>query len=147
MGNNLGKIITFMDKVRTFAFFRLWKYPMAEKHQNRLVDEIAGRGHVNVVIFAMSVAMWRYQHLYEAMKRDRRFTVNVVVSPAKDYEYNQRAEDVTKLRKFFHKHKVEFVDFDVEGNTAPIDIRSSFNPDIIFTLNPMSICCVRSMIV
>lgn len=136
MGINIDKIRTFVDKVQTFAYMRLWKYPIAEKHQNCLVNEIAGRGHVNVVIFAMSVAMWRYQHLYEVMKRDRRFTVNVVISPAKDYEYKQKLEDVTKLRNYFKNHNVDFVDFDIEGNTEPIDIRSQFNPDIIFYPQP-----------
>lgn len=119
-----------------FAYMHLWKYPRVERHQQGVVDEISARGHANVVIFAMSVAMWRYQHLYEALKKDKRFTVTVIISPAKDYEYNQQLEDVTRLRTFFNQHGVEYVDFDIEGGSDPIDVRKVYSPDIIFYPQP-----------
>lgn len=136
MGTNKNTFSDFIGKASTYAYMHLWKYPMAERMQKKLVEDISQRGHANVVIFAMSVAMWRYQHLYEALKQDKRFTVTVVISPAKDYEYKQKLEDVTKLRAFFAKNNVEYLDFDLESGSEPIDVRKTFKPDILFYPQP-----------
>ncbi len=136
MGLDIKTIYEFPKKAFTFAYMHYWKYPRVEKQHKALVEEISARGHVNVVIFAMSVAMWHYQHLYEALKRDSRFTVTVVLSPAKDYEQKQKVDDIVRLRAYFAKNNVEYVDYDVEGGSAPVDVLEEFNPDIVFYPQP-----------
>lgn len=119
-----------------YVYLHLWQYRRAERTQQRRIDLVRQRGKARVVFLAMSVPMWKYQHLYELLADDRRFDVHIVISPSIDYSIEQQTSDVEALRRYFDEHHMSYVDFDPTGSTPVVDIRQVFDPDIIFYPQP-----------
>ena len=118
MANNL------IHKALRYVYLHGWLYrKIDDKHRQRLAM-IKSRGdEVRVVFFAMSVAMWRYQHLFELMSKDSRFKPVVVISPSVDYTPDQQTADVESLRKYFQDNNLvsRIVDF---NSTKVFDVQT-----------------------
>ena len=119
-----------------YIYLHAWQYHAIERVHRRRIEMVRQRGNARVVILAMSVPMWKYQHLYEALQDDSRFEVTIVISPSIDYDLEQQTRDVKALRQYFDSRHMPYVDFDLTGATAPFDIRSQIDPDIIFYPQP-----------
>lgn len=102
-------------------------------HSRRIAALRRERRPVRVVFMAMSVAMWRYQHLLEAMRTDSRFDCSVVLSPSISYNREQQERDLEAMRGHFNRCSVPFVDMDFD---APADVKSLIDPDIVFYPQP-----------
>ena len=78
----------FIDRIYWFFWFRflrhLFKGYFAKKQAN-LLKELKTRDEIVVVFFAMSLPMWRYQRLYEAMKDHPLFRPYIVLTPRITY--------------------------------------------------------------
>ena len=98
----------------------------------RYVRKISQKRPVKVVFFATNVSMWRYQWVYEHMKNDSRFTVDIVLSPSIQYARAQQEDDLRQMREFFAKQGVDFVDWKLEQGEDAVDIRKTIDPDILF---------------
>ena len=125
-----------ISKALRYAYMHGWLYRRIEGIHRRRIAAIRRRGGddpVKVVFFAMSVSMWRYQHLYDLMSRDDRFLVHIVLSPSIDYALEQQQRDVDDLRTYFAEHGTPYVDCDLKH---PVDVKSQFNPDIVFYPQP-----------
>ena len=112
-----------------------WLYRKIDDIHRKRVLEIRQRTSepVRVVFFAMSVSMWRYQHLYELMCADKRFDAHIVLSPSIDYTHEQQERDVNAMRTFFDECSIKYVDYSFE---RPCDVKSELNPDILFYPQP-----------
>ena len=119
-----------------YLYLHAWQYPNAERVQRRRIDMVKQRGKARVVFLAMSVPIWKYQHLYELMARDARFDVTIVLSPSIDYDREQRSRDVIGLRQYFDNKNIKYVDFDLSDNATPFDIKNQIDPDVIFYPQP-----------
>ena len=98
----------------------------------RYVRKISQKRPVKVVFFATNVSMWRYQWVYEHMKNDSRFKVDIVLSPSIQYARAQQENDLRQMREFFAKQGVDFVDWKLEQGEDAVDIRKTIDPDILF---------------
>ena len=58
-----------------------------------LVWRLRHKKVINVVFFAASVSMWRYQYLYELMSKYPRFKTFIVVLPSVSYAKEQQIAD------------------------------------------------------
>ncbi len=132
----MKKLIETFRKGCRFVYLHVWQYRNVGRVQQRRVDLVRQRGKVRVVFLAMSVPIWKYQHLYELLRRDGRFEVTIVISPSIDYDKEQQRQDVVGLRKFFDENNISYVDFDITGQTEPFDIKNKIDPDIIFYPQP-----------
>lgn len=94
------------------------------------------KDRISVVFFAMNVSMWRYQELYEALNRHKRFNPTIVLSPAQNMAKDQQISDLDGLRHFFSLKNIPFIDFDIEKKRSSVDIHSVIKPDIIFYPQP-----------
>ena len=126
----------FVRKGKRWAYVRLYQSHAVVRSHRRYVQRVQERGKTRVVILAMSVPMWKYQHLYEILAADERFDVNIVISPTIAYEEEQRQQDVRALRAYFEKRNTPYIDFDIENGSAPFDIKTQLDPDIIFYPQP-----------
>lgn len=106
------------------------------KRQARYVEKLRKKGHVNVVFLAMNVAMWKYQHLYELLKEDKRFRVYIFLTPFNNFTDVQRIKDLKALRAYFDERNMQYVDYELEKGKPFVDIRSVVDPDIIFYTQP-----------
>ena len=106
------------------------------KRQARYVKKLKEKDHVNVVFLPMSVAMWKYQHIYKLFKKDPRFHVYIFLNPFANFTKQQRIEQLQTMRAYFDERKMEYVDYELEAGKPMIDIRSVVDPDIIFYTQP-----------
>ena len=124
--------MAFIRKVSEYLWLHLWKYNATERLHRKQVAHLSGRTPVKVVFFAIDVALWRYQHLYELMAVDSRFQPTIVLSPCPGRK--QREKDAAGLRRFFDDKGVSYIDYQDGGQ--PYDVKGILNPDIVFYPQP-----------
>lgn len=133
----IGKVFSDLKLLKQALLIKLQFSPyfISFKHY-RYVKELRKRDHVNVVFLPMNVAMWKYQHVYELFKSDKRFHVYIFLSPTASFPKNQRIEDLKAMRAYFAERNMEYVDYELEMNKPIVGIRSVVEPDILFYTQP-----------
>ena len=106
------------------------------RRQTRYVKRLRKKDHINVVFLPMSVAMWKYQHVYELLKEDPRFRVYLFLSPFANFTKSQRIEQLQTMRAYFDERGMEYIDYELEEGKPIINIRNVVDPDIIFYTQP-----------
>lgn len=99
-----------------------------------LVKKLRHRDQINVVFFAMSLPMWRHQHLYEKLIEHPKFNPIIVILPSCSYSEEQQALDVKALRDYFDARNVSYI-LGIQDNTV-YDVRNKLDPDILFYPQP-----------
>ena len=136
----LYNILTDWQLLRSVLWRRLYLEGylpfVISRRQARYVKKLKHKDFVNVVFLPMSVAMWKYQHIYELLKKDHRFRVYLFLSPFANFTKSQRLEQLQAMRAFFDKKEMKYVDYELEEGKPMIDIRSVVDPDIIFYTQP-----------
>ena len=122
----------FVRKVTEYLWLHLWQYKATERQHHKFVEQLIGQTPIKVVFFAIDIAMWRYQHLYELMVADKHFLPTIVLSPC--LERKQREQDAAGLRRFFDSKKIPYIDYHESGE--PYDVKGIINPDIVFYPQP-----------
>ena len=126
-----------ISQIMRSLYLHVWRYREIERVHRRYVEKLDRKRPVNVVFFAMSVSMWRYQHLYELLAKDGRFNATIVLSPSIDYTLEQQRRDVEQMRAYFGAKGISFVDCDVEhAENGAFDVATELNPDVIFYPQP-----------
>lgn len=116
---------------------RLWEMV----HSFRVIG-LRNKRKIVVAFYAMNLTYWNYQHLYDRLKRDSRFSLYVILSPSLSSPIELRCEDACVLRHYFSKHSVDYIDCNENGEVA-IDVRKTINPDIIFYSQPTSVAIAK----
>ncbi len=106
------------------------------RKQAQYVAKLRKKDHVNVVFLPMSVAMWKYQNVYELLKKDKRFKVYVFLTPATTITKEHRITELQAMRRFFDERNMEYIDYELEEGKPTVDIRSIVDPDILFYTQP-----------
>ena len=126
--------INLFKKSLRYVYLHGWLYRRIDKTHRRRINNIKSRGtEVRVVFMAMSVSMWRYQHLYELMRLDQHFSATIVLSPSIDYAPEQQDLDIERLRSYFDARGTTYIDW---NPAAPCDIGRELDPDIILYPQP-----------
>ena len=101
-------------------------------NQRRYVRKLQDKEKINVVFFAMQRSMWKYQYLYQEFKKNNRFNVSIVLSPARRFVKEQQKKDMQELSSYFTEQGIDFYDYDVENPQNAIDVKRVLDPDILF---------------
>jgi len=115
---------------------KFFLFSHCRKLQKKYLKELKKRDVANVVFLPMNVSMWKYQHIYEALKKDPRFKIYVFLSPATTYAREERIKDLQAMRKYFDERGVDYVDYELEKDKPVVDILSVVDPDILFYSQP-----------
>lgn len=115
--------------------FRLYVNTVYPSVLKRKVKEVAAKDKIEVVFFAMNVAMWHYQGVYELLSREERFNCHIVLTSARQYSPEQRTAALKALREFFDAQGIIYIDFDEERDEG-YDVTGKINPDIVFYPQP-----------
>ena len=99
------------------------------------VKRLRFKKEINVVFFAASLPMWRYQHVYEELCRHPRFKTWIVIAPASAFSNTQKAKDIEVLEDFFTKKNIPFL-IGWDGHNKYLDVKKELNPDILFYPQP-----------
>ena len=103
--------------------------------QKRFLSQIRNKEEISVVFFAMNLAMWRYQSLYEAMIKNPIFKVYIVLSPCISFSKEQQYKDIEKIREYFSKQSIPYIDYDFNKQNI-FDVKKILNPDLVFYPQP-----------
>lgn len=104
-------------------------------YQKLLVWRLRHKKTINVVFFAMSVPMWRYQHLYELMSKHPRFKTYIVILPMVTYAKEQQKADIKDLKSYFDSKCISYI-LGQNPNGNFFDLRKEVDPDVIFYPQP-----------
>ena len=107
-------------------------YPSILRHRAK---KIGRKDKIEVVFFAMNVAMWRYQGVYELLSQDNRFNCHIVFTVPRTFSDEQKAADLQQMREYFDARGIQYVDFDFSKPDGS-DVKKLINPDILFYPQP-----------
>ncbi len=100
-------------------------------YQRLLVWRLRHKEQINVVFVGMSLPMWRYQNLYEAISKHPRFNTTIVVLPCIAYTEEQQKKDIDELVAYLRDRECRFVLGDKDSNAI-----EELQPDILFYPQP-----------
>lgn len=107
-------------------------YPLLLKHRAKTIGK---KDRIEVVFFAINVAMWRYQGVYELLSKDKRFNCHIVLTGARQYSKEQKTSNLILLRNYFDNQGITYFDYD-EFLDEGYDVKAKIDPDIIFYPQP-----------
>lgn len=125
------KLIARLRRAGVGAFIN-YIYPLIIKNREKKTGE---KEKITVVFFAMSMAMWNYQGVYDLLSKDIRFNCYIVLTGARQFFKEQRHRELEILRDYFKSKKIDFIDFD-EIKDEGYDVKGLINPDILFYPQP-----------
>lgn len=101
---------------------------------------IRNKDKVVVVFFISNLSMWRYQGLYDEMRKYPRFDIHIVLSPLKCFSVDEIEAGFDGVRKYFNEHNIKYEDFDVANNRG-FDVKS-LSPDLLFYTQHYYTCMI-----
>lgn len=114
-------------------YFKGWYYELSHRF---LLKKITKKGRkVNVIFFASTLGMWRYQKLYDLLSKDKRFNCNIVIHPFYTYSRENQSNDVNLLKDYFRNWDINYLDA-FESYEETLNIVKKINPDILFYPQP-----------
>ena len=114
-------------------------YSIIPLYHRILAKKVGRKKEIEVVFFAMSLPMWRYQYLYEALTKHPRFKTHIIVLPNIAYCIEQQQKDQEVLADFFQSQNIPFV-LGRHTDGSYTDIFKTLSPDILFYPQPYSDC-------
>ena len=120
-----------------WLYDRIVNYPLhTQKELDEKVKNLRKKDMITIAFVTMNVAMWKYQALYDLLKKNPRYKLYIIISPSVKFSRETMIGDVQAMRSYFAKRSMEFIDWDVENNKEPEDIKQTINPDILFYTQP-----------
>ena len=129
---------TFINRIRRItepAYYKLFLIPRAANLHRKRVRKIRRKARAKVVFVVSSLPMWRFQNLYDLIRKDSRFQIELAIYPFPSFSPAQRDTAVLELRNYFSSRGMPFVDLSGEASPGRV-LREKANPDIIFYPQP-----------
>lgn len=104
-------------------------------YQKGMVMRLRHKKQINVTFIAMSLSMWRYQHLYELLSKHPRFNVSILILPCIQWAKKQQDKDRVELLEYFQEKGIKPI-LGVKEDDTHIDLRNELKPDILFYPQP-----------
>ena len=124
---------TGMARIR--AFIKNIILRLLPLYQWFYVRRLRHKKEINVVFFASSLSMWRYQHLYEALSKHPRFNATIVIQPFVWWAEFQKETNVQELCDYFNSKSIPFL-LGTNADGAIFDVKNELKPDILFYPQP-----------
>lgn len=128
----------FGIKTKLKKFYnRIFYYPFVwEKYLRRRERELQRKDVITVAFVTMNISMWKYQYLYDLLKKNSRFKLYIIISPSVKFSHNVMVKDAQLMRQYFSERNMEYIDWDLEHGAFPVSIKDTINPDILFYTQP-----------
>lgn len=120
----------FRHRIGESIFFKYYLIPRARIKQYWHVRRIRRLGKAKIVFLVSSLSMWRFQQLYDLLRKDPRFETIIATHPFPGSAEVQN-KDIESLLNHFTKLDISVLN--LFGKDAPGKyLRESVNPDLIF---------------
>lgn len=117
------------------AYYRCYLIPRAHHNQNKLLRLIRKRGEVKVTFLVSSLPMWRFQSVFDRLRKDDRFKLTVAIYPFTNYSDIQRKASIEQLNAHFEGTGTSVIDLSKTEHPGAL-LREQVNPDVIFYPQP-----------
>ena len=99
------------------------------------IKRLKSKKKIEIVFIATNLSMWKYQNLYEMLKKHPKFDVHILIAPFIDYDNQQQINDYHTLTHYFEENKTPYLST-IKDDNSLINLRKEINPDIIFYPQP-----------
>ena len=99
------------------------------------IKSLKFKKRIKVVFIATNLSMWRYQNLYQTLRKNPKFDVYILITPFIEFDSQQQINDYNTLTNYFEENKIPFLSAINKDNT-PFNLRKEINPDILFYPQP-----------
>ena len=106
--------------------------PLVLKHR---ALSIGKKDKIEVVFFAINLAMWNYQRIYDFLSKDEHFNCHIVFTVPITFSVDQQDMDLKQMREYFTYKGIEYIDHKVNDEQG-FDVKGLINPDILFYPQP-----------
>lgn len=117
------------------AVLKNYLFRLMPLYQWLYVRRLRFKKQINVVFFASSLPMWRYQHLYEELNKHPKFRTWIVIVPFSVYSWEQKKKDIESLIQYFKAKDIPHL-LGIDVNGSFLNIRKDLHPDILFYPQP-----------
>lgn len=121
---------TFPASYGYFVLVRNWNWLSIRKAQRRRLRQIRKKGRARVFFIISQLAMWRLEEVYQMLKKEERFDVQLIVCPFSTFSPEQKDLCVKQIIEHCRKNGLDYVD--KSGSENDDDLIERFQPDIIF---------------
>ncbi len=118
-------------------------YSNIEKQQNnylkiieKLKNKITNNEKINVLFFINEISKWKTRKLYETLKADERFNVQIIATYLPVYESFafDKDKEINLIKNYFERNNIEYTF--IESNDKKTFKKFTKNTDIFFTTQP-----------
>ena len=116
-------------------YIQFWLYPQKVRIYRHRLRSVRRRGQANVVFIASSLAMWKYQGLYDLLSQDGRFHPFIVLAPFHTFNEEQKEQSMRVLSGYFADRNTPCFDSRTVKDLG-LWLRDDLRPDLIFYPQP-----------
>lgn len=116
-------------------YVRFWIYPQWMRTCRKKQRSIHKKGTANVVFLASCLAMWKYQGLYDLMRKNRRFNATIILVPFKTFSLLEKENNINELAGYFDARGIPYYKFQDIHNPGRW-FYNEIRPDLIFYPQP-----------
>lgn len=131
----IRKLLPLSVKQFFFPFFEKRKIRILEKNQKEIVKQVQGKSRIKVAFLLINQSMWKYEKLYFLLKKDSRFEPVVFICPFTLYGSVIQEQEMEQAFENFKNKGYQVVKTKNE-NGIFLDIKKTFQPDLVFFSNP-----------
>lgn len=132
----------YLSLIRVYNFFKIREVRMlylihkAPGKHRKALDKVKEKQTVKVAFFLTHESVWKYELLFDLMKKSKKFQPVLFVCPVVNYGHDNMLFEMDKTyHAFFQKGYEVYKTFDTKTNEY-LNIQQYFSPDIIFYTNP-----------
>lgn len=111
------------------------KFHKRENYEKKLIKNISGKKPIKIAFLLINESMWKYERIYKLFKEDPRFEPVVFICPLRTYGETIMLEELNNTYNSFVEKKYNVVNTYLENGNL-LDIKKTFNPDIVFFSTP-----------
>jgi len=129
-----GIITLVYDVIKQFRFKHRYIFVKVKI----FIKRIQGK-KINVLFLLMHASVWPYDGVYTRFESDSRFRTNIIVVPYTLYGKDEMLRTLNEAKKLFCNERYNAFPAYNEKTDEYVDVKTMFDPDIVFFTNPHEI--------
>lgn len=105
----------------------------------RIKNKIENNQKINIMFLVIHSSVWQYDDLYKKYFNDKNCNVKIVIAPYTIYGKNDMVQEMNQSFTYFKNKKYNVVKGYDDKEDKYINIKTEFQPDIVFFTNPHKI--------
>lgn len=129
-------IIIILEKLQLARIVRRvvkYKLPYYRYIQWRRLRSVRKRGYANIVFIVANLPMWRSQGIYDFLRKDSRYRLNILISGFESFTKEENEKNISALKEYFKERAMDYCILDELNSNS---IMQQWNPDVIFYPQP-----------